>query len=118
MNIHQLLHDKDFLKKDQFEKRDILEKYILSDQNCKIGISVLCFEKEIIFSANNRYFYKRYTRHICDVTIGKQYKILAHKKGKIKIENNSGRKLWFSINRFLFYLKLERKEKLDKILIK
>jgi hypothetical protein len=36
MNIRQTVEDKDFLKKDQFEKRDILRTNILTDNNCKI----------------------------------------------------------------------------------
>ena len=115
MNVIQILNSKEYLNKDQFEKRKLLEEYILTDKDCKIGTNVLCFEKETIVSERNRYFYKQVGKHKCNVTIGKQYRILDHKESKIKIENDSGKKLWFSINRFLYYLKLERKEKLNKL---
>jgi len=115
MDILKLVKSKPFSMKDQFQRRDMLAKYILTDKDCRIGSNVLCFEKETIVSDNSRYFYKRYGRHKCKVTVGKQYQILDHKEGKIKIENDEGRKLWFSIHRFLYYLKLERKEKIQKL---
>lgn len=117
MNIRNLLNNKNFLKKDQFDKRKILEKYILTDKNCHIGSSVLCFENETIINEKNKSFYKHYgcPKHANSITIGKEYKILEHKEGKIKIESDNGKKFWFTINRFLYSLSVERKEKLEKL---
>jgi len=115
MNIRQLLTDEDFLKKDQFEKREILKIYILTDENCRIGSKVVCFEKEVI--SNNKHFYNKSNNHkkVNTTTVGKSYEILEYKKGQIKIENDGGTKRWYAIARFLYLLQLERKEKLQKL---
>ena len=114
MDIYRLLTDEDFLKKDQFERRRILENFILSNKDCKIGIEVTCFEKEIVSA--NKYFYHKSTNHkLINLTVGNNYKILDHKKDKIKIENDDGQKVWYTTNRFIFSLKMERLEKLKKI---
>lgn len=116
MNIINLLNNENFLKIDQFERRKILKNYILTDKNCRIGVKVICFEKEII--SNNKFFYNKSKNHkqVSTTTIGKIYEILAYKKeGLIKIENDGGIKRWYSIGRFLYLLQLERKEKLEKL---
>jgi hypothetical protein len=111
------LKNEKFLKRDQFDKRKILERYILTDKNCSIGSSVICFENETIINEKNKYFYKHYgkPKQANSITIGKQYNILDHKEGKIKIESDNGKKFWFTINRFLHSLKIERREKLEKL---
>lgn len=115
MNIPNLLKNENFLKKDQFEKRKILSKYILTDKDCHIGRKVLCFEYETV--VKQKFKYEDYVkgRKGCDVTIGKEYNILEHKEGKIKIESDSGKKSWFTLNRFLYPLNIERREKLEKL---
>ncbi len=117
MNIRNILKNKKFLKKDQFEKREILKDYILTDNRCIIGSTVLCFENEVVVSDKSKSFYKYYgcPKHTNSITIGNQYKILDHKKGKIKVESDNGKKFWFTINRFLYSLNMERKEKLKKL---
>jgi len=115
MNIRQLLKDEDFLRKDQFERREILKNYILTDKNCRIGIKVVCFEKEVI--SNSRYFYNKSKNHkqVNTTTLGETYEILDHKRGQIKIENDGGIIRWYAIARFLFLLQYERLEKLKKL---
>jgi hypothetical protein len=103
------------LKKDQFEKRKILKSYILTDKKCKIGRKVICFETETVVKQKFKYDEYVKGRKSCDVTIGKEYSILDYKDGKIKIESDSGKKNWFTINRFLFTLNMERLEKLKKL---
>jgi len=115
MNIVNLLNTENYLKKDQFEKRKIFKKYILSDKKCKIGSSVICFEIETVVKNNFKYNDYVKGKKGCDLTIGKQYNILDHKEGKIKIEGDNGKKSWFTIVRFLYSLSIERKEKLDKL---
>jgi hypothetical protein len=117
MNILELLNNKNFLKNDQFDKREILKKYILTDDRCIIGSEVICFENETIISDKNKSFYKHYgnARRAHNITIGKLYKILEHKDGKIKIESDNGKKFWFTVNRFLYSLNMMRKDKLKKL---
>lgn len=116
MNVLALIVDEKFLKKDQFQKTKILEKYLLKEEYCKIGNAVICFENEIMVSSKSYSFYKQYgAKHISTLTIGKQYKILDYKEDKIKIENDHGNKLWYTIDRFVYSLQLERKEKLKKL---
>jgi predicted acyltransferase (DUF342 family) len=118
MNIRQTLQDKEFLKKDQFEKRDILKPHILIDKNCKIGSNVICFEIETFIKDKDKFFHKGCIIHkTSTLTIGEEYKILDHTEGKIKIKNNLGKNVWCTINRFLYYSsKQERKEKLEQII--
>ena len=47
----------EFLKKDQFEKRELLSRFILTYKNCKIGNKVFCFETEPICADKYKYFY-------------------------------------------------------------
>lgn len=116
MNVVELITDKKFIKKDQFQKAKILEKYILTEEYCKNGNIVICFENEIIISAKSYTFYKQYgAKHISTLTIGKEYKIIEYKDKQIKIINDQGNKLWYTINRFIYSLQLERKEKLKKL---
>jgi hypothetical protein len=111
----QLLNDKNFLKKDQFQKREIFKKYILTNKNCKIGTKIICFEKETL--SNIKYFYNKINNHkqVHYITIGKEYQILDHKEGKVKILNDANKKCWCAIGRFLYSIQLERKEKLKKL---
>lgn len=115
MNVPNLLKNNIFLKKDQFEKRKILKKYILTDKNCKIGRKVICFETETVVKRKFKYDEYVKGRKSCDVTIGKEYSILDHKEGKIKIESDNGKKNWFTLDRFLYPLNIERREKLEKL---
>ena len=115
MDILNLVTSKPFQDKDQFERRKIVKDFILTEKDCKIGINILCFEKETMFDEKSRFFYKKYRKPKCSVTVGKQYKILQYKDNKIKIENDKGKKLWFSMERFLYSIKLERKDKLLKL---
>lgn len=116
MNIIELINSKNFLKLNQFRRRKILEKYILQNKDCKINSSVICFEKENIINERHKFYYKYgRAKKISTLTIGKQYKILDHKEDKIKIENDVGKKLWYTIDRFLYSLKIARKEKLEKL---
>lgn len=116
MNILELITSKSFQDIDQFERRKQVKNFILTKKDCKIGTSIICFEKETIYSEKSRYFYKKYGKPKCNVTVGKEYKILDIKSDKIKIENDKGKKLWFSIDRFLYSIKIERKNKLLKLI--
>lgn len=117
MNIQKLLNNKIFLNTSQFYKREVLDKYILKEENCKIGKKVICFETEYILSEENKFFYKQSTiKKVKTLTIGKEYEIIdIRNNGNIKIKNDNGNKLWYTPNRFLYSLKLERKAKLEKI---
>lgn len=117
MNIQKLLKNKKFLNTSQFYKREVLDKYILKEENCKIGTKIICFETETIVSEKNKFFYKQVTiKKVKTLTIGKEYEIIdVRNDGNIKIKNDNGHKLWYTTNRFLYSLKLERKAKLEKI---
>lgn len=116
MNIFELIVNKKFLKKDQFQKSKILDKYLLTEEYCKKGNFVICFEVEVLVNSKNYYYYKRCgAKKISTLTIGKKYEIIDYKNGKIKIINDEGNKLWYAIGRFIFSLQLERKEKLKKL---
>lgn len=115
MNIHKLLSSKKYNLLDQFQRRKLLEKYILQNKDCKRGIKVLCFELETIINDKHKFFYKKYGRKRKVLTIGKEYTIIDYKEGKIKIENDEGKKLWYTTDRFLYSLKIERREKLKKL---
>lgn len=117
MNITELLSSKKFLKKDQFQRKKQLDKYILQDKQCKIGLKVLCFQQETLIGEKNKWMYKKYGNQkvVTTVSVGTQYEIIDYKKGKIKIINDEGNKLWYTIDRFLYSLQLERKEKLKKL---
>lgn len=119
MSILDIFNNKNFEEKDQFQKRKLLKKYILKEKDCKVGIRVICFEKETIIDEKHKYFYRRYGKSntINSLTIGKTYTIIDFRNDKIKIENDLGKKLWYTTNRFLYSLKILRKEKLEKIKI-
>lgn len=116
MNLIKKIKSKNFQNKDQFQKREIIGKHILTNDFCKIGSSVLCFELESIVDKKSIFFYtKDKVRKTNNLTIGIFYQILDHKEGKIKIKNDKGQKLWYSIYRFIRSLAFERKEKILKI---
>ena len=114
MILQQWLNNPEFLQKNQFEKRELLKRCILIDKFCIIGKMVVCFEIETIYLDKNSRFYKQGIKS-CDLTIGKSYKIIYHKKGNIKISNDSNKDVWCSVNRFIYSIKYERKEKLKNI---
>jgi hypothetical protein len=117
MNITKLLSSKKFENLDQFERNDLLNKYVLQDKQCKIGLKVLCFQKEVLLGEKNKWMYKKYTKPkvVTSVSVGTEYEVIEHKEGKIKIINDKGNKLWYTIDIFFYSLKLERKEKLKKL---
>ncbi len=111
MVLQQWLNNPEFLEKDQFEKRKILKRSILSDKYCVIGKTYICFDNENYCS--DRKYYNPSSH--CNLTIGKSYEILDHKIGKIKILNDQNRKFWSTINRFMYSVKYERRDKLKNI---
>lgn len=114
MSIIELVQSEKFKKIDQFEKRKCINKYILTESNCKIGSNVLCFELETI--CQNRYYYNRGSNiKIQNMTIGKFYKILDYKNYKVKMINDIGVEHWYTIKRFLGSLHFERSEKLKNL---
>lgn len=116
MDIIKLLNSKKFARLDQFQRRKLVNDYILQDKDCKKGTKVLCFEKETLIDEKYKFFLRKYSKpKEVNLTIGKQYEILEHKEGLIKIENDINKKVWATINRFAFSLKMMRKEKLKKI---
>jgi hypothetical protein len=117
MNLIKILSSKKFERLDQFEKNKLLNKYILQDKDCKIGLKVLCFQKEVLMDEKNKWMYKKYGKQkvVTTISVGTQYTVIDYKEGKIKIINNEGKNMWYTIDRFLYSLKLERKEKLKKI---
>lgn len=117
MNITELLSSKKFLKKDQFQRKKQLDRYILQDKQCKIGLKVLCFQQETLINEKNKWMYKKYGKQkvVTTVSVGTQYQIIDYKEGKIKIINDEGKNMWYTIDRFIYSLQLERKEKLKKL---
>jgi len=111
MILQQWLNNPDFLDKNQFEKRKVLKRSILSDKYCLVGKTYICFDNENYCS--NMRFYS--SNSYCNLTIGKSYEILDHKIGKVRILNDSNKKIWTTINRFIYSIKYERKDKLKKI---
>lgn len=116
MNVIKLVKSKSFKEKDQFQKRDLVKNYMLQEESCHIGSRVMCFEIEPIVKDRDRFFYSRYgIKKVKNMTIGKFYTILEYKNKKIKLLNDIDKPHWFTINRFLYTLKLERKDKLKII---
>jgi len=115
MKLQQWLNSAYFLEKNQFEKRELLKGSILTDNYCNIGNNVTCFDTEPYCSKMNERFYSKSSNKSCDLTIGKSYEILDHRKGKIKISNDSNKIVYVTIHRFMYSIKYERKEKLINI---
>ena len=109
-----IMNNELFSKLNQFERKNLLKEHILTDTNCKIGTNIMCFESEIIVEDKNKYFY-RYVKKVKSITVGKYYQIIDHKEGKIKILNDFQKNVWYTIDRFLYSIKFERKEKLKKL---
>jgi hypothetical protein len=121
MNIKELLNSDDFFKKSQIERLHLVENFKLTEKNCKIGNYVLCFENEAFANDYSKLFIKYYNfkpKKIKSIKIGSKYLILDYKDRKIKIINDLGKKHWYSIDRFLYSLKIERKEKLKNLMSK
>lgn len=118
MNIVERIKSKDFLKLDQFTKRKEVNHCMLKINDCKIGLKVLCFEDGTLIDEKYRSYFKfrgfSPTAKV-HLTIGKTYIIIDKKEDKIKLKGDNDYINWFSIKRFVFTLKLERKEKLKKI---
>jgi len=114
MILQQWLNSQDFLEKDQFEKRKILKRCILTDKFCIIGKTVICFETERYCNENNKRYYDPSIKG-CNLTIGKSYNILDHNIGKIKVLNDNNKKVWCTIKRFIYSIKYERRDKLKQI---
>jgi len=118
MNIIERIKSKDFLKLDQFAKRKEVKHCLLKVNDCKNGTKVLCFEDGALIDEKYRSYFK--FKGITPstkvhLTIGKTYTIIDSKENKIKLQGDNGFINWFSIKRFVFTLKIERKEKLKKI---
>ena len=112
MILQQWLNNPDFLGKDQFEKRKILKRCLLSDKYCVVGKTYICFDNET-YCSDKRFYY--HSSNHCGLTIGKSYEVFSHKPGKIKILNDNNKYVWTTINRFMYSIKYERKDKLKKI---
>jgi len=78
-------------------------------------MKIICFEDEPIIPEKSKFFYTKGENKIKTVTIGKEYFILSSNNGLIKLKNDRGFKYWYTPDRFLYSLKMERKEKLQKI---
>lgn len=119
MSVIALVNSKKFKKKNQFRKRELVREHILKEENCKIGLNVMCFEIETIVSDNYQWSYdrihKNYRKCIQNMTIGGYYKIINFGKNKVKLENDIGVSHWYSVNRFLNSIQMERQEKLYKL---
>lgn len=111
-----LVRNDDFKRIDQFHKRDLIGDNILTKDICTIGIDVLCYDLEAYCDKKNRYFYNKQTTHTTKyLTIGKFYKVINQKEDKIKIINDKGHKKWYHMRRFIYSLRLERRDKIKKI---
>jgi hypothetical protein len=117
MNLITILSSKEFERLDQFERNELLNRYILQDKDSKIGLKVLCFQKEVLIGEKNKWMYKKYSKQkvVTTISVGIQYEVIDFKEDKIKIINDEGKNMWYTIDRFLYSLQLERKEKLKKI---
>lgn len=116
MNVYSILNSKDFLSKNQFERREIVKNNILEESDCKKGLTIVCFENEILSSS--LYFYNKSTVHdVCHLTIGNEYEILDYDKKRklIKVKNDIDLNMWTTYKRFIFTLTHLRKEKIKKL---
>lgn len=115
MILQQWLNNPYFLEKDQFEKRELLKGSLLTDSYCNVDTMVMCFDTEPYCPDKSKQFYSKSTKKGCDLTIGKSYKILEHKKGNIKVLNDSNKNVFVTIHRFIYSVRYERKTKLNQI---
>lgn len=116
MNVYNILKSSKFTSLSQFERRNIVKDVILNEKDCIINTTITCFENEILSSSV--YFYNKATAHdVCDLTIGKEYKIIDYNKKRklIKIKNDSGLFVWTTYKRFVLTISNNRKMKLLKI---
>jgi hypothetical protein len=114
MGIVEQITEEVFIKKSYTQKRKLVSKYLLIKENCRKDIKVICFENK---SIHDNFYFNGFKHNIkpVEITIGKIYIVLDTNYDQIKIENDSGKKLWYTMNRFLYSLKLERKEKITKL---
>jgi len=119
MSVIALVNSKKFKKKSQFKKRKLVREHILKEENCKIGLNVMCFEIENIVADSYQWSYnkinKKFRKNIQNMTIGSYYKIINFGKNKVKLKNDIGVSHWYSVNRFLNSIQMERQEKLYKL---
>lgn len=116
MNVYDVINSKDFLSKNQFERREIAKNNIIKVSDCKIDMVILCFENEIL--SNSIIFYNKTSVHeTCNFTIGKEYVIIDcdKKRNLIKLKNDKGLNVWTTYKRFIYPLIYLRKEKLKKL---
>ena len=66
--MYDILNTKDFLSKNQFERREISKNYIINESDCKKDLIIICFENEILSSSP--YFYNKSNVHnVCNLTV-------------------------------------------------
>ena len=107
------LRSKKFYKKYYNTKKDYLERYLLEYNKCEIGDDILCFEDRDL-SFDPRFARNSYPEKFESFTVGRVYKILDKRKGKIKIKGDKDKLIWTTPKRFLGKLAL-RKIKLEKL---
>jgi len=119
MSVLELVNSKKFKNKNQFKKRELVREHILIEENCRIGLRVMCFEIETLVGDGYQWSYyrinKKFRKSIQNMTIGNYYKIIDFKNNKVKLINNIGISHWYSVNRFINSIQMERQEKLYKL---
>jgi len=121
MDLIKKINSQEVRSKTQIERRRMLKDKILQRSQSRIGLSVICFENEGIESDQTFMYkrafipYKTIPKKV-PLTIGKFYTILEIKKDEIKVKNDLGKKVWYTIKRFLYTIKYERCEKLKNII--
>jgi len=107
------LRSKKFYKKHFFQKELTLERFLLKHNDCTIGDTILCFEDRDL-SFDPRFARNGEAKKLESFTVGKIYKVVDKKSGKIKIKSDKNKMVWTTVNRFLGQKAL-RKMKLDEL---
>jgi len=107
------LRSKKFYNLHFYQKQIELDRMLLKHGDCNIGDTILCFDDRDL-SFDPRFSKNGTAEKIQSFTVGKVYKVLDKKPGKIKIQGDKGTMVWTTVKRFLGNLAL-RKMKLDEL---
>lgn len=93
------LRSKVFYNSEFWQKKESLERFIAVYSDVKVGGSLVCFEdkQKIPKGWTNKFKPKK----LISFTVGKVYKIVDKRRGKIKIEGDTGAMIWTTTERFL-----------------
>lgn len=107
------LRSKKFYNLHFYQKRIELDRMLLTHGDCEIGDTILCFDdRDLTFDP--RFAKTGTAEKIQSFTVGKVYKVLDKKPGRIKILGDKDHMVWTTVKRFLGNKAL-RKMKLDEL---